>query len=356
MRGEHFGVCPCSALYQESAPCTETQPPLALVTLGLALEICPVILGAATSNRQTDVMPTSNGELRLMPMYHGSVMLELAGKVIHIDPWSQGDYTGLPPADLIVVTHTRRDHLDMTMIDKLKKPGTIIVGTPATVQTANCAPACGRIETVTDSEKKTVMGIEIDGVPMYNLVQGARPGRVYRRRRLPCGAVYCCTGLHRLSFARGSVVLVAMLDDLLDKRVEGFVGQLLTLEEHSVEDEELADPHQAEGSEIGQVDDQRMRVPLPRNEPDADGRERETQKSQAPERCDLAHEVVLPAFLPDPVPAEEIGGRGADANREDVRRHSRPPNGRLSGKQKALAQRNVEGAHGSVAEQLCAMW
>ena len=61
---------------------------IALVTLGLA-GICPVSLGAA-SNQQTDVLPTSAGELRLTPIYHGSVMLEFAGKVIHIDPWSRG--------------------------------------------------------------------------------------------------------------------------------------------------------------------------------------------------------------------------------------------------------------------------
>ncbi len=126
-------------------------------------------------------------------------------------------------------------------------------------------------------------------------------------------------------------------------------------EEHSVEDEELANPHHAECGEIGQVDDQRMRVPLPRNEPDGDCRERETQESKAPERYDLAHEVVLSAFLPDPVPGEEIGGDGADADREDVRRHSRPPDDRLSGEQKALAEHDVEGADGSEAEQLCAV-
>src|SRR5580700_4927732 len=78
------------------------------------------LLHAATSNRQADVIRTSQGELRLTPIYHGSVMLEFGGKVIHVDPWSQGDYTGIPLADLIVITHTHADHLDRTMVDKLK--------------------------------------------------------------------------------------------------------------------------------------------------------------------------------------------------------------------------------------------
>jgi L-ascorbate metabolism protein UlaG (beta-lactamase superfamily) len=132
---------------------------------------------------------TSGGELRLTPLFHGSVMLEFGGKVIHVDPWSQADYTGLPQADLIVVTHTHADHLDRAMVDKLKKPETLIVSTPAGVDTLNCAPGCGRVETIADSEHKTVMGIEITGVPMYNLVQGSRPGMPFHHRGVGSGYI-----------------------------------------------------------------------------------------------------------------------------------------------------------------------
>jgi L-ascorbate metabolism protein UlaG (beta-lactamase superfamily) len=147
------------------------------------------VLQAAAPNRQSDVVKTSSGELRLTPLYHGSVMLEFAGKVIHVDPWSQADYTGLPPADLIVVTHTHADHLDRAAIDKLKKPETLIVSTTAGVDTLNCAPACGQVETINDSEQKTVMGIGISGVPMYNLVQGSAPGKPFHHPGVGSGYV-----------------------------------------------------------------------------------------------------------------------------------------------------------------------
>src|SRR3984957_13848045 len=147
-----------------------------IAVLALSFFFASPALRSAASNRQSDVMKTSSGELRITPLYHGSVMLEWAGKIIHVDPWSQGDYTGIPQADMFVITHTHRDHLDPTMIDMLKKPGTIIVGPPAVIDTLNCAPACGKAETVSDSEKKTVMGIGFEGVPMYNIVQGSAPG------------------------------------------------------------------------------------------------------------------------------------------------------------------------------------
>src|SRR4029077_16459458 len=125
---------------------------LTAISISVLFFSSPAISGGNPSNRQADAIQTSRGELRIMPLYHGSVMLEFGGKVIHVDPWSQGDYTGLPQADLIVVTHTHADHLDPAMIAKLKKPSTIIVGPPAVVDTLNCAPACGEVETVSDVE------------------------------------------------------------------------------------------------------------------------------------------------------------------------------------------------------------
>src|SRR5579864_4344378 len=141
------------------------------------------------SNHQADVIHTSRGTLRLTPIYHGSVMLEFGGKVIHVDPWSQGDFTGFPPADLIVITHTHRDHLDPAMVEKLKKPETIIVGPPAVIDTLNCAPACGVAEAISDSEKRTVMDIEFEGVPMYNLVFGSGPGKPYHHKGIGSGYI-----------------------------------------------------------------------------------------------------------------------------------------------------------------------
>lgn len=154
-----------------------------------SLLIFPAFLCADSSNTQVDVIKTSQGDLRIRPMYHGSVMLEFGGKVIHVDPWSQGDYTGAPQADLIVVTHTHADHLDRTMIDKLGKPGTIIVGPPAVIDTLNCAPACGDVEAINDSEEKTVMGIPFEGVPMYNLVRGSAPGKPFHHKGIGSGYV-----------------------------------------------------------------------------------------------------------------------------------------------------------------------
>jgi len=109
--------------------------------------------GAVTPSKQTDVLQTSKGPLRITPLYHGSVMLEFDGKVIHIDPWSQADYAGIPQADFILMTHSHADHMDAPLINKLKKPTTLIVSAPAVADTLN--GACGIVESIANGEKKT---------------------------------------------------------------------------------------------------------------------------------------------------------------------------------------------------------
>jgi L-ascorbate metabolism protein UlaG (beta-lactamase superfamily) len=161
---------------------------LSYAAIAACLLVLPVFLRAAP-NRQTDVVQTSKGEIRLTPLFHGTVMFEFGGKVIYVDPFSPAEFAGMPPGDMLIITHTHGDHLDRMMIDKLKKPGRILVGPPAVIDTLNCAPGCGEVETVSDSEKKTVMGIEFEGVPMYNLVQGPSAGMPWHHKGVGSGYI-----------------------------------------------------------------------------------------------------------------------------------------------------------------------
>jgi L-ascorbate metabolism protein UlaG (beta-lactamase superfamily) len=167
---------------QKKSVCFSLAVPGVLLSL-----IFPVHLNAAPSNRQADTIQTSAGPLRILPIFHGSVMLEFGGKVIHVDPWSQGDYAGLPQADLILITHAHADHLDRPLMDKLKKPSTIILTSPAVADTINCS--CKEVDTISNGEKKTVMGIEIEAVPMYNIAYGAGPGKPFHHKGIGNGYI-----------------------------------------------------------------------------------------------------------------------------------------------------------------------
>jgi beta-lactamase superfamily II metal-dependent hydrolase len=96
-----------------------------------------LILAAMTvpnfSQNQTEVdrISTSAGDVEIFFIGHGSLMFRTGGYVIHVDPVrSSGSYDNLPEADLILVTHEHFDHLDTSLIKKLKKPSTLFSAMP----------------------------------------------------------------------------------------------------------------------------------------------------------------------------------------------------------------------------------
>jgi L-ascorbate metabolism protein UlaG (beta-lactamase superfamily) len=122
---------------------------------------------------QPDTVPTAKGPLKITPIKHASLMLEFNDKVIHIDPWSEGDYTGLPKADLILITDIHGDHMDPAKIKEIKKDSTVIVAPAAVAKTVTEATIIG------NGESKTIEGIQIEAVPMYNLVRGPSQGKLF---------------------------------------------------------------------------------------------------------------------------------------------------------------------------------
>jgi L-ascorbate metabolism protein UlaG (beta-lactamase superfamily) len=136
-------------------------------TIALTLALCAPLAGLLAGS--TDSVQTAEGLLKITPVTHGSLMLEFKGKVIHIDPWGRGDYTGLPKADLILITDIHGDHLDPAQVKKLKKSGTEIVAPEAVAQTVTEA------EVLHNGQKKVVAGLEIEAVAMYNHKRGPAP-------------------------------------------------------------------------------------------------------------------------------------------------------------------------------------
>lgn len=116
------------------------------------------------------------GGVEVIPIHHGSLVLKWQEKVVYVDPWSRGDYTGQPPADLILITDIHGDHMDPAQISRVRKDGTIIVA-PAAVQ-----KAVAEAKVLSNGETIRPLGIQVEGVAMYNLKRGPKPGQLYHTR------------------------------------------------------------------------------------------------------------------------------------------------------------------------------
>ncbi len=125
------------------------------------------------SKFEQDIIKTSAGDLKITFIGHGTLMLTFDGKTIHVDPVSrEADYTEMPKADIILITHEHGDHLDTKAIEILRKNGTQLVLTKA------CSESIAGI-VMANGDVKSIQGLKIEAVPAYNIVQMRSAGNPF---------------------------------------------------------------------------------------------------------------------------------------------------------------------------------
>lgn len=126
---------------------------------------------SADSPLETDVVKTSGGDLEITFIGHGSLMFQYGGKTIHIDPFgSLADYKTLPKAEVVLLTHHHRDHLDVNALADITTDKTMIV------LTKTCSESVPNGMVMENGDEKTVAGIKVEAVPAYNLVHTRQDG------------------------------------------------------------------------------------------------------------------------------------------------------------------------------------
>ena len=131
----------------------------------------------AQNSFETDTIKTSAGELKITFIAHGTLMFEFNNKVIHIDPVSRyTDYSKMPKADLILVTHHHGDHLDKSAIDLIKKENTDLILTKL------CKDKIEEGTVLENGEEKVFEGINIKSVPAYNIIHKRDNGEPFHAK------------------------------------------------------------------------------------------------------------------------------------------------------------------------------
>ena len=136
--------------------------------------VCFTIPAMALEEFERDVIDTSAGDLEIAFIGHGTLMFSFGGMVVHIDPWSRlADYSKLPRADVIFLTHHHGDHLDPTAIQQIRTDSTIVVLTEI------CAKTVDGGVVMKNGDEQTFMDIDVVAVPAYNLVHKREGGEFY---------------------------------------------------------------------------------------------------------------------------------------------------------------------------------
>jgi L-ascorbate metabolism protein UlaG (beta-lactamase superfamily) len=145
----------------------------------IVISLCFLVLGLAgialaQQKFEKDIIPTSKGDLEITFLGHGTLMMTFAGNTIHVDPYGEvADYTSLPKADLVLVTHEHSDHLDPKAIKAvLKTDGTVFASKACVGKLPNAL-------IIANGDTRTVLGLLVEAVPAYNIAHKRPDGNPF---------------------------------------------------------------------------------------------------------------------------------------------------------------------------------
>ena len=129
--------------------------------------------GEAQVTYEEDVFQTKNGKtVKFHALVHASIRVEYDGKEIEIDPVTKLgnktiDYTAMPKANFIFVTHEHGDHFDKEAIKQLSNDGTRLI------TNRRCADMLGSGQVMANGDKiKIADDFTVEAVPAYNITEG----------------------------------------------------------------------------------------------------------------------------------------------------------------------------------------
>jgi L-ascorbate metabolism protein UlaG (beta-lactamase superfamily) len=140
--------------------------------------------GKAEKKFEEDVIKTKTGDLKITFIGHGTLMFVYKEEVVHVDPWTRlADYSKLPKADLILITHEHGDHLDTKAIRIIRQEQTKVLLTKA------CAEKVTGGIVMKNGDVRTVLGLKIEAVPAYNIVHKRPSGEPFHPKGIGNGYV-----------------------------------------------------------------------------------------------------------------------------------------------------------------------
>ena len=126
------------------------------------------------NNFESDIIKSTEGDIKITFIGHGTLLFEFKKMNIHIDPYGRlADYSALPDADMILITHQHKDHFDQAAI------ADIVTGDTDFIVSETVFEKLGKGTILRNNESAKVNGINIEAVPAYNIVNKRDSGEPY---------------------------------------------------------------------------------------------------------------------------------------------------------------------------------
>jgi len=118
---------------------------------------------------KSDSLETAAGAVTIQPVRHASLVLGFPAFTVYCDPaWGAALYDGLPPPDLVLLTHEHSDHLDKETLKAVATPTTRIIGARIAIeQLPDELAARGGI--IAHGQTREGDGLTVTAIPAHNI-------------------------------------------------------------------------------------------------------------------------------------------------------------------------------------------
>lgn len=123
---------------------------------------------SATAYPQDTITAADGSQITFTFYAHASLGIAWNGLQLYVDPVGEFDWDSQPKADVILVTHSHYDHFEIATIERLQKPGTVVLcdKTSAEAFEHNCVTMLPRAISM------PVDGVTVRAVAAYNTSEG----------------------------------------------------------------------------------------------------------------------------------------------------------------------------------------
>ena len=149
-----------------------------LLKITLFTTLLLLVLGCKNEKKETELADTTTDKeieenVKVIPITHGTLVLESKTNVIYIDPTGGSEaFKDQRPPTLVLITDIHGDHLSIPTLEALNLTNVTIVA-PKAVTDKIPSTICNNIVTLNNDETTEHNAINIKAIPMYNLREEA---------------------------------------------------------------------------------------------------------------------------------------------------------------------------------------